>query len=135
MKTAAFDRLIIVDAKKLLHYTDQDDLNCRNSVVIKDLYHQDWFFEYNNEDYFIPPAVYITKGVIKFINGRHRSIMLSRHIENFPLLIGNIDNDICGGVASSKSIDVLVDISVKQLTEHSIICNLPELDFGDFESA
>ena len=135
MKTAETDRLILVSGKALLQYTDSTDLQCRDSEEIDDCYHRDWFFEYNNEKYFEPPAIYITEGVIKFINGRHRSILLSRHIEEFPLLIGNIDMDTHWGTASSKSIDVLNKITVKPFAEHSVFNSLPELSFGDFKPA
>jgi len=135
MKTAESDRLILANAKKLLLYSDPEDLKCRNSEVIKDLYHPDWFFEINGKEYFDPPAAYIEKGVIKFINGRHRSVLLSRHIEEFPLLIGNLDMDHCGGTATSMSVEVLIKITANQFSEHSVFNNLPELEFGDFEPA
>jgi hypothetical protein len=135
MKTAQSDRLILVDAKKLLEHADPADLKCRDSDVIEDLYHPDWFFEYKGAEHFTPPAVYIENGVIKFINGRHRTLLLSRYLEAFPLLIGNLDLDCCGETATAKSIEVLNEITVDQLAEHSVFKNLPELKFGDFPQA
>ena len=135
MRTAESDRLILVDVKKLLAHADPADLKCRDSEVIEDLYHPDWFFEYNGEEYFSPPAVYIEDGVVKFINGRHRTLLLSQYLEAFPLLIGNLDLDCDGETATSKSIEVLNEITVDQLTEDSVFKNLPELKFGDFPPA
>lgn len=135
MKTNESDRLILVDGKKLLAHADLEDLEDRDSDVIEDLYHPDWFFEDNGEEYFTPPAAYIEQGVIKFINGRHRTLLLSRYFEAFPLLIGNLDMDHCWGTATEKSIEVLNDITVNQFTEHSIFSDLPDLQSGDFAPA
>jgi len=135
MKTADWDRLILVDARKLFAYIDLEDLKCRESDVIEDLYHRDWFFEYENAEYFTPPAVYIEKGVVRFINGRHRTLLLARYLEIFPLLIGSLDLDNLCGTATAKSIEVLREITVNQLAEHSIFGNFPKLEFGDFPKA
>lgn len=62
MKTTVDDRLIIADAKKLLSYADPADLESRDLKKIKDLYHPDWFFDYNGSEYIEPPAVYIERG-------------------------------------------------------------------------
>jgi hypothetical protein len=135
MKTVQSDRLILIDGNKLLAHADPVDLGCRNSDVIEDLYHQACFFKYNGAEYFTPPAAYIEQGGIKFINGRHRTLLLSRHLKSFPLLIGNLDMDHCGGTATAKSIEVLNEITMNQFTEHSVFNNLPELKFGDFAPA
>lgn len=135
MKTVESDMLIIADSNKLLQYADSKDLQCRNSEIIEDLYHADWFFEYKNGNYFEAPAIYITEGVIKFINGRHRTILLSRHINVFPVLVGNLDMDINGGTASTKSLYVLKNITVNKFSEHTTFKNLPDLKFGSFSQA
>lgn len=135
MKTAIGDRLILANAKKLFDYADPADLECRDSREVQDLYHPDWFFDYHGSKYFTPPAVYIERGSIKFINGRHRALLLARHLEAFPLLIGNLDLDRCGGTATELSIQVLNEITVRQFAEHTIFKDLPELKFGDFPPA
>ena len=135
LKTASSDRLILVNSKKLFEFADEDDVKCRNSEIIADLYHPDWFFTFDGHDYFSPPAIYIVDGVVKFINGRHRTILLSRHLDAFPMLIGNLDMDHCGGGATEKSLNVLSEITVGELTEHSIFENLPELEYGNFPPA
>jgi len=135
MKTNKSDRLILVDGKKLLAHVDPEYLKFRDSVDIKDLYHPGWFAKHKGEEYFIPPAAYIEQGVIKFINGRHRTLLLSRHLDEFPLLIGNLDLDINGESVTTKSIEVLKEITVDQIAEHSVFKNLPELKCGDFPKA
>ncbi len=133
-KTVKSDRLILVNAKKLFDYIDKSDLSCRESENIQDLYHREWFFEFKGEGYFKPPAAYIENGVIKFINGRHRVILLSRHLDAFPLLIGNLDLDHVWGKATEKSVSVLQEITMRKLEEHSIFNNLPDLEYGNFPS-
>ena len=134
-KTNRLDRLILFDAKKLLAHADAVYLKFRNTEVIEDLYHPDWFFEYKGEEYFKPPAVYIEDGIIKFINGKHRTQLLSKYLDTFPLLIGNLDRDCDGETPTAKSIAVLNEITADQFIEHSVFKNLPELDFGDFPKA
>jgi hypothetical protein len=129
------DRLILVNAIELFNHADPVDLKCRNSGVIQDSYHADWFFEFNGRNYFEPPPVNIEDGIIKFIDDRHRSILLSRHLDAVPLLIGNLDKDHRGGTATEKSIEALSKITVKQFPEHSVFNNMPELGFSDFEQA
>ena len=131
-KNIKSDRLILVNAKKLFDYIDKSDLSCRESENIQDLYHRDWFFEKNGEGYFTPPTVFIDYGVIKFINGRHRVILLSRHLDAFPLLIGNLDH-VCGKT-TERSLSVLQEITMRKLEEHSIFNNLPDLEYGNFPS-
>jgi hypothetical protein len=134
LKTAGSDRVILVSSKKLMKYVDEADLECRNSKVIEDLYHKDWFFSYNDEPYFTPPAIYIDDGKILFINGRHRAILFARHLEEFPVLVGNLDMDHCGGTAKESSLGVLEKIKVGEIEEHDNF-NLPELKFGNFAPA
>lgn len=118
-----------------MEHIDVGDLNCRASEVIQNLYHKDWFFELNGSAYFSPPSANIDDGVIKFINGRHRSILLSRHLSEFPFLIGNLDLDTCGGTATSRSLEVLKKITSGKIVEHSFFNNMPNLKFGDFDQA
>ncbi len=134
LKTSPSDRLILVSSEKLMDYADEADLNCRNSQAIVDLYHKDWFYDYNDEPYFSPPAIYIKNGSILFINGRHRAILLSRHLEKFPVLIGSLDMDHCGGSPTVNSIRALASIQAGEILEHTNF-QLPELDFGDFDPA
>jgi hypothetical protein len=71
---------------------------------------------------------------IHFINGRHRAILLSRHLEKFPFLIGNIDHDHFGGIPKESSLQVFHSIKADDLEEHTRF-DLPDLSFGDFEPA
>jgi hypothetical protein len=134
LKTANYDRVVLVSSQKLMEHTDRDDLACRKSEVIENLYHKDWFFDYNDEPYFTPPAIYIQDGKIFFINGRHRAILFSRHLDKFPALVGNLDMDHCGGSAKESSLKTLASIKAGEIEEHANF-NLPELGFGAFNPA
>ncbi|MEW8352660.1 MAG: hypothetical protein AB2665_02575 [Candidatus Thiodiazotropha sp.] len=134
LKTVNSDRVILVSSKKLMEHADKADLECRNSIVIEDLYHKDWFFNYNDESYFTPPAIYINDGKILFVNGRHRAILFARHLEEFPILVSNLDMDHSGGCAKESSLAMLEKIKSGEIHEHSYF-NLPELEFGDFPPA
>jgi len=134
IKTVSTDRLFLVSSAKLMECMDSGDIKCRDSEIVEDAYHKDWFFEFNGSTYFTPPAAYIKDGRILFINGRHRAVLLARHLESFPFLIGNVDLDHCGGVPKSKSLEVMDDIKAADFEEHTTF-NLPELQFGDFEPA
>ena len=134
MKTASSDRLIMVDSAKLMEYVVGEDMKCRKANVVKDAYHKDWFYEHEGETYFTPPAAYIDNGKILFINGRHRSILLARHLKEFPFLISNIDMDHVGGKPNEKSLEVMKAIKADDFAEHSIFC-LPDLGVGNFAPA
>ncbi len=134
-KTNKFDRLILADSKKLLEHSDKSNLYSGVAKVIEDLYHQDWFPPDRGKDYFTPPTIHIEDGVVKFINGRHRTLLLSKYLDEFPLLVGNLDFDCDGETPTTKSIHVLNEITVDQFTEHSIFNKLPDLEFGAFPKA
>ena len=65
----------------------QDDLACRDSQEVFDWYRADWFFRDAGDLYFIPPAFHFWDGHLHGINGRHRAVLLSRHMEVFPMLL------------------------------------------------
>lgn len=133
MKTTEFDRLILVSRDKLMDYVNQEDLCCRESRIIEDAYHKDWFYQFNGFTYFTPPAASIRDGTIYFINGRHRTILLTMHLSQFPFLIGNIDLDHFGGTPKTSSLKAFESIRLGDLEEHSAFI-LPDLKFGPFKS-
>jgi hypothetical protein len=133
-KTTDTDRLILVSSEKLMQYANEIDLQCRNAERVENAYHKDWFFEEDGCTYFTPPAAYIEDGEIFFINGRHRAILLARHLDQFPFLIGNIDLYIDGEEPKESSLKVFDSIKVGNFKEYSTF-SLPDLDFGDFEPA
>ncbi len=101
--------------------------------MIEDCYHKEWFSVIDGKAYFIPPAIYIDNGKILFINGRHRAILLARHSEEFPVLVGFLDLEHCGGIAKESSFATLEKIKAGEISEHSNF-KLPDLAIGDFPS-
>lgn len=134
IKTKSSDRLILVDSAKLMEYVVSKDMKCRNTDIVEDAYHRDWFYEYEGEVYFTPPSAYIENGRILFIDGRHRSILLARYLKKFPFLIGNIDMNHIGMKPKKRSLEVMKAIKIDDFAEYEIF-SLPELEFGNFESA
>lgn len=132
IKSAAKDRLILADSREVLAYAEDGDLECRRSQHVENKYHKDWFYHNDKGTCFSPPAVYLEKGVIKFLNGRHRFVLLSRHLDNFPMLVGHLDFDHLSGVPSNQSTMVLDKIRVSKLQVYSSY-ELPDLEYGNFE--
>ncbi len=134
IKTALSDRLFLVSSKKLMQYVNEEDLNCRDAERVEDAYHKDWFEEEDGCTYFTPPAAYIQDGEILFINGRHRAILLARHLDQFPFLIRNIDMDIDGEKPKESSLKVMDSIKAGDFTSSSTF-SVPDLGYGDFKHA
>ena len=86
--TAVADLAAWVAKDVFMSNTDPDDLSCRDSQCVFDWYHPDWFRrDDNNELYFTPPAFEFRNGHLLAINGRHRAILLCRHMEIIPMLL------------------------------------------------
>ena len=61
LKNKDTDRLIIVNSEQLMKYIYSGDLEWRESDIVLDLYHRDWFYQYNGFTYFKPPVA-VTQG-------------------------------------------------------------------------
>jgi hypothetical protein len=97
---------------------DQKDLSCRDSQVVFDWYHPNWF--HRNADgilCFTPPAFEFRGGYLRGINGRHRAILLFRHIDAIPMLL------VCTNWWPKGK---LAEIALKQIEEGEDI-QLPDL--------
>lgn len=97
---------------------DQADLSCREAQVVCDWYHPDWFWSNDNgEIYFIPPAFGFWSGRLCGINGRHRAILLFRHLEAIPMLLAQ------PGTWPKQILDKIVQ---REIRENEIV-ELPDL--------
>lgn len=86
--TAATDIAAWVTKVAFMDNVDTDDLACRESEGVFDWYHPDWFPPNNDgELHFIPPAFEFRNGHLRGINGRHRAILLFRHLDVIPMLL------------------------------------------------
>ena len=86
--TAATDVAALVTRDAFIANIDPGDLACRESKDVLDWYHPDWFRrDDNGELYFTPPAFEFRSGRLLGINGRHRAVLLCRHLEVIPMLL------------------------------------------------
>ena len=65
---------------------DQEDFLFRESISIKPLYLDEWFYTpADGIRRFVLPTVQIVSGKTQFINGRHRTAVLLGYLENLPI--------------------------------------------------
>lgn len=77
-----------VSREAFMANVDSNDLACRESEAISDWYHPDWFWRDDNGGlYFIPPAFEFRGGCLRGISGRHRAVLLFRHLDLIPMLL------------------------------------------------
>src|SRR5690242_20683491 len=117
---AKADRPYLIKRDDFMSAVDRIDLACRDSDVIKDAYLCKWFFWRNGRPSFRLPSFQLNSGRTIFINGRHRTVMLFRHMNSIPMAIT--------GVIGEKSSEVLDAIVDRPLSEDSTI-TLPDLPF------
>jgi hypothetical protein len=89
IKTASLDLIVWVRKAVFMDNVDVNDLACRESKIIHDWYHPEWFSQDNNDSKpcFTPPAFEFRNGKLQGINGRHRAILLYRHMDIIPMLL------------------------------------------------
>ncbi|WP_143477748.1 hypothetical protein [Pseudogulbenkiania subflava] len=130
----AKDEFFLICVEQFMRVVDELDLEKRKSKIIRDAYHEHWFEQCADESYqFHAPEFYLTNGVARFINGRHRTLLLSRHLEYIPMALTNMDGfPISPTKPHPTSLEVLESISVKKLTgdEFFHFPDLPMLYLG-----
>ena len=115
--TAAGDRPFLIKREEFMHCVDEKDLACRDSATVLDQYLATWFHWNDGECFFNLPAFYLRNGRALFINGRHRTILLSRHLDRLPMALTQLDH------ASESTLENLV---ARPLSEGEVIF-LPDL--------
>jgi hypothetical protein len=86
--TAETDLAAWVTRQAFMNNVDRDDLALRESEVVLDWYHPKWFRHDNYGDLrFTPPAFIFSQGQLRGINGRHRAVLLYRHLDAIPMLL------------------------------------------------
>jgi hypothetical protein len=114
----AEDEFYLIQVEKFMSIVDQWNLAQRASEAIEDAYHEHWFTQRaDGSRLFHAPEFYLTKGVAKFINGRHRTLLLSKHLEQIPMALTNMDGfPVFAAKPHPESIEVLKQISVRKLS-------------------
>ena len=88
----AQDAFYLIKVDEFMQVVDQADLAQRNSRNIESAYHKHWLSLCPDGSYlFHAPQFYLTKGVAKFINGRHRTLLLCQHLDEIPMALTNMD--------------------------------------------
>lgn len=90
--TAEHDMSVWIKTETFMCMVDQEDLKCRDQKVVLDAYLSGWFYHRANGDLgFTPPAFRLKHGRFFGISGRHRAILLCRHLEIIPMLLTHAD--------------------------------------------
>lgn len=99
-KTVETDKYYLVRVFDLLAH--DNDIHRRDADVVEDYYRSDWFPEGDFE----LPAFYLQDGKVFFINGRHRTVVLSRVLDSLPMALTSID---------AASADVLSSMVISEM--------------------
>ncbi|HPF57758.1 MAG TPA: hypothetical protein PK820_03070, partial [Candidatus Competibacteraceae bacterium] len=124
----ARDEFYLVDFALFMKHVDTWDLEQRESIDIRDAFHKHWFAEGADGIWlFHVPEFYLQNGVAKFINGRHRALLLGRYLAEIPMALTNMDGyPIMALSPHPSSRTVLQQISIKKLVGDEIF-ELPDL--------
>jgi hypothetical protein len=122
------DELYLIKVEELMAIIDAHDLEQRKSETIEDAYHEHWFTQHEDGSYqFHAPEFYLTRGIVKFINGRHRTLLLGKHLKRIPMALTNMDGfPILATSPRQESIKALDKISAQKLTVNEIL-EFPDL--------
>ena len=79
-----------VSKNMFMKYVDLMDISLRESQKVFDWYHPLWFRQSSSGELcFTPPAFTFSDGCLRGINGRHRAVLLCRHLDPIPMLLVN----------------------------------------------
>lgn len=79
------DKAFWVPVDVLLAEFDSEDLKQRDVIDVVPAFHEAWFEKTDQGNAFIPPVVQIVSGRTQFINGRHRTAVLMKHLPELPI--------------------------------------------------
>jgi len=127
----AQDQFYLIRTVSLMDVLDHEDLARRKSESIEDAYHLYWFSRRDDGVLaFHAPEFYLENGIVNFINGRHRTLLLCRYLTEFPMALTEMDGyPICSPSPSESSVKVLSEISIRRLSGQEIFC-FPDLPTG-----
>lgn len=81
------DALYWMPKEMFFGFIDQEDfIENREVAQTADVYSSAWFYKNDSGAMvFIPPIIHVMSGKTQFINGRHRTSVLLRHLSNIPI--------------------------------------------------
>jgi len=125
----AMDAFYLINVEQFMRIVDPWDLAQRVSEKIEKAYHEHWFSESTDGGHlFHAPEFYLRAGVARFINGRHRTLVLSQYLNEIPMALTNMDGyPVFAAHPLQSSVKVLEQISIRTLTGEEIFefPNLP----------
>ncbi len=114
----AQDVFYLIKVEQFMRVVDRWDLEQRESKQIENAYHEHWLSKCADGTYlFHAPRFCLREGIARFINGRHRTLVLMQHLKEIPMALTNMDG--CPVYAPHPlkiSVQVLKQISTKRLT-------------------
>jgi hypothetical protein len=124
----AMDQLHLVKTELFMRVVDQVDLATRDSQQIENAFHEHWLSPLPDGSYlFRAPEFYLRDGVARFINGRHRTLVLAQSMSEIPMALTNMDLYPVHSVRPRQSsVDTLKRISVRQLSPGEVLA-FPDL--------
>lgn len=117
------DRPLWIDWAKFMQCVDHADLACRESKIVENFYRSAWFRFQDGQWFFSPPAFYLRQGSALFINGRHRVLLLSRHLQLLPMSLTQSDK---------QSESALSSITMRPLALDEVF-ELPDLPMREIQ--
>lgn len=91
-------------------------------------YHIYWLSEGASGVYeFEPPVFYIAQGVAKFINGRHRTLVLRKHMPAIPMALAHIDGCLTFSPAPQLTSQQVLEAIVVSKLDGNEIFEFPDL--------
>ncbi len=116
------DRGYWINWDKFFPHIDHEDLALRDSRTVLDYYLSSWFYEPEEDVHlFKPPAFTLRLRYARFINGRHRTILLSKHMKHIPMALTQINPDHEW---------ILDEVSVRSLSESEVF-EIPDFEIKD----
>ena len=126
--TVSSDQFHLIKTDQLMLFVDKHDLAQRNSLTIVHAYHKHWLSKCEGDIFsFHAPQFYINDGTIKFINGRHRTLLLSEYMKEIPMALTSMDIQLFSSNSSRQNcLNCLQKISIKRISEQDIF-DFPDL--------
>jgi hypothetical protein len=112
----------LVSVEQFMNTVDSWDLAQRKSQHIENAFHEHWLTPCADGIYlFLAPEFYLTNGRARFINGRHRTLLLSRHLREIPMALTNMDGyPVHAASPSQLSLNAIQRISVRKVSPSEV---------------
>jgi hypothetical protein len=124
----AQDVFYLIKVEQFMRVVDSWDLEQRVSKKIENAYHLHWLSRCaDGTCLFHAPEFCLQEGIARFINGRHRTLVLTKHLKEIPMALTNMDGyPVYATHPHQISVQVLEQISTQKLTGEEVF-EFPDL--------